>query len=534
MLMLGHYRNLWYNVQHVNIGRNFIEVITKAGRSSSKNNIRGVIIKTMFSGQNTAVCAQKGLDLLPHRSYHVDAPGIIGTERMRVLSNRTPYIEHVPAKPAPPKTVRVAAYARVSADKDAAFHSLEAQTEYYETYIAAHPDWELVDIYSDNGISGTIINRPEFQRLLMDCRAGKIDLVVTKSITRFARNTVVLLATIRELKSLGIDCYFEKENMHSISPDGELLLTLLAMYAEEEARSVSENQKWRIKKRFEKGEPWKGRMLGYRLGEGKLEIVPEEAEIVRQIFSDYLSGMSMLAITKRLNAQGIPSPLGGTWSRMSVRHILANEKYTGDMILQKTYCPDFRTKKKMINRGQVTKYLVTGSHEAIISKEDFETVQERLRQNSTTNHQAKSNEPRLFAGLIRCGYCGGSFAHRYNNSIYKRPVWVCRRNNEFTKAACPSQSIPETILIEKTREVLGLNASDALDRELLLSKIEKIVVPEHHKLVFYLKDGTTTVSVEWQYKSRSESWTPEMREAARQKALARNAERRKQNESKQQ
>ena len=154
-------------------------------------------------------------------------------------------IVEIPAKPKEEKLVRVAAYARVSADKDAAFHSLEAQTE----YISLHPNWTLVDIYSDNAISGTTINRPEFLRMLEDCRMRKVDLVITKSITRFARNTVILLETIRELKSLGIDCYFEKENMHSISPDGEL--TLLAMYAEEEARSASENQKWRIQKKFE-------------------------------------------------------------------------------------------------------------------------------------------------------------------------------------------------------------------------------------------------------------------------------------------
>ena len=160
-------------------------------------------------------------------------------------------IEEIPAKPKEQKTIRVAAYARVSSDKDAAFHSLEAQTEYYRDYVAAHPEWELVSIYSDNGISGTTINRPEFQRILQDCREGKIDLVITKSVTRFARNTVILLETIRELKKLGIDCYFEKEDMHSISPDGELLLTLLAMYAEEEARSASENQKWRIQKLYD-------------------------------------------------------------------------------------------------------------------------------------------------------------------------------------------------------------------------------------------------------------------------------------------
>ena len=160
-------------------------------------------------------------------------------------------IQRIPAMPKVPEVVRVAAYARVSADKDAAFHSLEAQTDYYQNYVETRPDWELVEIYSDNAISGTVVDRPEFQRMMEDARVGKIDRIVTKSITRFARNTVVLLESVRELKRLGVDVYFEKEDMHSISPDGELLLTLLAMYAEEEARSASENQKWRIKKKFE-------------------------------------------------------------------------------------------------------------------------------------------------------------------------------------------------------------------------------------------------------------------------------------------
>ncbi len=440
------------------------------------------------------------------------------------MADRVPYIEYVPAVPTPPKILRVAAYARVSADKDAAFHSLEAQTEYYEAYVRGHEDWQLAGIYSDDGISGTVITRPEFQRLLEDCRAGKIDLVVTKSITRFARNTVVLLETARELKSLGIDCYFEKENMHSISPDGELLLTFLAMYAEEEARSASENQKWRIRKRFEKGQPWVGRMLGYRLGDGKLEIVPEEAEIVRQIFAMYMSGMSMLAIAKQLNAEGVPGPASSLWNRITVMRILTNEKYAGDMVLQKTYRPDFRTKKHVTNHGQVRKYEVKGSHEAIITKEQFEAVQlERARRNA---HNARKNvpggsEPKyLFTGLISCGQCGGSYIHRSaGKGKYKHPIWTCQRYFDLGKATCSAKAIPEYILIEKTKEVLGLGAEDALGRELLLSKVKKIIVPEPHQLVFNMQDGTT-VTMPWQHRSRRESWTPEMREAARKKALA--------------
>ena len=202
--------------------------------------------------------------------------------------------------------------------------------------------------------------------MLEDCRSGKIDLVVTKSITRFARNTVILFETVRELKALDIDVFFEKENMHSISPDGELLLTLLAMYAEEEARSASENQKWRIRKKFKNGEPWVGDMLGYRLIDGKMVIVPEEAEIVKMIFNDYLSGMGVTAIAKKLNAIGIPAKFSEYWRPNVILKIIHNEKYKGDMLLQKTYRPDFRTKKGKGNHGEVPKYYVENSHKAIV------------------------------------------------------------------------------------------------------------------------------------------------------------------------
>lgn len=236
-------------------------------------------------------------------------------------------IEEIPAKPKEQKIIRVAAYARVSSDKDAAFHSLEAQTEYYCDYVAAHPEWELVSIYSDNGISGTTINRPEFQRMLQDCREGKIDLVVTKSVTRFARNTVILLETIRELKKLGVGCYFEKEDMHSISPDGELLLTLLAMYAEEEARSASENQKWRIQKLYDQGKPAGGHIFGYRLVEEKFEIVPEEAEVLKRfsasIFPVWATAgsperSSSWAFPPALAAHGLAHPYGIFWLMRSM------------------------------------------------------------------------------------------------------------------------------------------------------------------------------------------------------------------------
>ena len=179
--------------------------------------------------------------------------------------------------------------------------------------------------------------------MLQDCREGKIDLIITKSVTRFARNTIILLETIRELKKIGVECYFEKEDMHSISPDGELLLTLLAMYAEEEARSASENQKWRIQKLYDQGKPAGGHTFGYRLAGERFEVVPEEAEIVKEIFRLYLSGMGYSKIARTLIEQHIPAYFGGTWSVASVRNILLNEKYAGDLLLQKTFSEDFRT-----------------------------------------------------------------------------------------------------------------------------------------------------------------------------------------------
>ena len=425
-------------------------------------------------------------------------------------------IIEVPAEPKAPKVLRVAAYARVSADKNAAFHSLESQTDYYNNYIQAHPDWELTAIYSDNAVSGTKEDRPEFQRMLADCRARKIDLIVTKSITRFARNTVVLLEAIRELKKLDIDVYFEKEHMHSISAEGELLLTLLALYAEEEARSASENQKWRIKKKFEQGQTTQGKLLGYRLKNSVLTVVPEEAEIVKRIFRDYLSGKSLGGIAKSLNRDHISPVYSDVWNHSSIYTILTNEKYTGNMILQKTYVPDFRTKRQIVNNGQVPKYHVSHSHEAIISEEDFLLAQQKLQYNRE-NPIIPKGKPHLFSGLIKCGQCGSSYVRRNRGKgKYKRPVWICHRFSDMGKDVCASQAVPENILIEKTCELLNVSE---LTREVITEQIERIEVPEPNHMVYVLKDGTP-VDVLWRHHSRRESWTPEMKDAARQRAIA--------------
>ena len=428
-------------------------------------------------------------------------------------------ITEIPALPKEKECIRVAAYARVSSDKDAAFHSLEAQTDYYQQYITEHPGWVLAGIYSDNGISGATLNRPEFQRMLEDCRAGKIDMIITKSISRFARNTLILLESVRELKALGIDVYFEKEAMHSISPDGELLLTLLAMYAEEEARSASENQRWRIRKKFEQGQTTVGKMLGYRLKNGVLTIVPEEAEIVRFIFSEYLNGTGMASIAMKLNRAGVPSPSQGPWRRSFIYSVLSNEKHSGNMLLQKTYVPDFRSKVRMINRGERKKYFVEHSHEPIIDPETFQRVQAKLKETRDawkSRKKSESIEQHLFSGLLVCGICGHHYDFKRTNAKkYDKAVWICPLLFELGKKYCPSQRIPESILIEKAKEVLGV---EEITRQVLQERLRQIIVPEHNRLIFQLKDGEE-VDVRWQHPSRRLSWTPEMRQKARERAL---------------
>lgn len=361
--------------------------------------------------------------------------------------------------------------------------------------------------------------------MLADCRAGKIDMVITKSLTRFARNTVTLLATVRELKLLDIDVYFEKENIHTLSSDGELMLTLLASFAQEESHSASENQKWRIQKMFEEGHPNTGNMLGYRLIDGTLQIVPEEAEIVRMIFSDFLSGMGKNIIMKKLNRMKVPTMHGGLWRENTLFGILTNEKYTGDMLLQKTYRLDHISKKTVINRGERPMYYVENSHEAIIDKETFSCAQQELKRRAMRFPSKQKKVPYPFTGLIRCELCGGNFRRKIANagSKYEKPVWICPTFNNYGKDVCPAQQIPEAILVATTSEALG---TTDWNRETLLEQITEIRVPEHNRLIYVFCDGRTQ-EVTWQNPSRRESWTEEMRQKAREDAQKAKKRRRK-------
>jgi DNA invertase Pin-like site-specific DNA recombinase len=447
------------------------------------------------------------------------------TERSSLMKTVT----KIDAFPQIQRRKRVAAYARVSSGKDAMKHSLSAQVSYYSAYIQRHIEWEFAGIYADEAVTGTKDNRAEFQRMLSDCRTGKIDMIITKSVTRFARDLVTTIKTVRELKDLNIDAYFEKEKIHSLSGEGELLLSLLAIYAQEESRSASENMKWRIRKMFEEGRPNTGNMLGYRLVDGKLYIVPEEAEIVKQIFADYLDGMGFLAIAKKLNALGVPTFHGGAWMSNSVRYILKNERYTGDMILQKTYTKDHRSKKKCTNRGELPVYSIKNSHEPIIAHEMFDKAQnERKRRAGNCDSVKNRSFEYPFTNRIICEKCGRHYRRKHTapGTKYDKIAWVCGTFNTLGKDACDSQRIPEDILCTKIAEILGL---PAFDEAVFKQKIQQIRVPAPGKLLFLFHDGFR-IEAEWQNPSRRESWTEEMKQAARERQLKLLAERSEQNE----
>ncbi len=429
----------------------------------------------------------------------------------------------------PIRRKRVAAYARVSTGKDAMLHSLSAQISYYNNYIGNRGDWELAGIYADEGITGTKESRPEFQRMLSDCREGKVDMIITKSVTRLARNTVTVLKTARELKELGVDIYFEKENIHTMSADGELMLALLASFAQEESWSASENMKWRIRKKFEQGYLANACMLGYRLKDGVLQVVPEEASVVRQIFSDFLSGMGRNAIVKKLIRMNTPTRTGRPWNENTIYGVLRNEAYTGNLLLQKTYRSDHITKKRVKNRGELPMYYVENSHEAIIDMNTFERVQQEIKRRAKKFHKTvKPTELYVFTGIIRCGCCGGRFSRKIANAGFKwqKSVWRCHVFDSRGKNNCRSRQIPEKILIAKTMEVLG---AAELSRELVVANFTEIQMLEQNHILYIFKDGRTA-EVVWQHPPRSEGWTEEMRQRARERRL-KMEERRHQNDN---
>ncbi|MBQ4101023.1 MAG: recombinase family protein [Oscillospiraceae bacterium] len=268
-----------------------------------------------------------------------------------------------------PKPKRVAVYARISSDKDAMLHSLSAQISYYSQMIKNHSGWEYVGIYADEALTGTKDNRENFQRLLLDCKNNKVDMIITKSISRFARNTLTLLETVRELKSLGIDVYFEEQNIHTQSPDGELMLTILAGYAQEESLSASENQKWKIRQNFQNGKITNvRRFFGYKIVDGELVVDPITASVVKEIFKRAVDGESFGSIALNLNERGINGTNGGRWKTGHIADLLGNEKYKGSALLQKKYRNNHLEKREVRNRGELPMYYVKDSLRVLLTK----------------------------------------------------------------------------------------------------------------------------------------------------------------------
>lgn len=424
-------------------------------------------------------------------------------------------IIQIDALPQLKRKLRVAAYARVSSAKDAMLHSLSAQVSYYNKYISSHDDWEFVGIYADEGISGTKEDRDEFQRMINDCRLGKIDLILTKAISRFARNTMTMLETVRELKNLNVDVFFEEQNLHSISNDGEMVLTLLASVAQEEARSVSENQKWRIRKDFEKGLIWGGNnTYGYRIVNKKMVLVPEEAKLIKRIFQLYIGGLGFHKIRKLLNDEGIPAMHAKKWNKASIQQIIANINYTGDLLLQKTYHENYLTKKTKINKGELDQFLVENDHEAIISRDEYYAALE-IRRKRVEYFKLDNFKVRTYplTGFVRCGNCGKNYNHKKTRYTEK---WSCTTYQNFGKTECDAKSVPDAELTRITLEVLNIKE---LDSDLIEGKLEVIEVFKNNKLLYHLKDGST-VERTWNDISRRDSWTEEMKKEARRKSPA--------------
>lgn len=372
------------------------------------------------------------------------------------MSNTTPTVIFIPAKPevvrASKRQLRVAAYCRVSTDDEEQLTSYEAQKKYYTDKIMTNKEWTMAGIFADEGITGTSARkRPEFLRMIRQCKQGKIDIVLTKSISRFARNTVDCLNYVRALKELGIAVIFEKENMNTLEIDSEILITMLGAFAQSESESISANVRWGIRQAMKEGKAtiqYKY-LYGYRKGDdGKPEIIPDQAEVVRKIYDLFLSGTPVRGIHEYLNASSVPNINGEPkWARSAIDSILTNEKYCGDVLLQKTYIDDCINKKVKKNTGQLPMYLVQNHHEGIISRETFDAAQAELSRRNAGRSPSKKNAPTgrgrysskyALSDRLYCGECGTRYQRCTwrNRDGSKRIVWRCVSRVDYGSKYC--------------------------------------------------------------------------------------------------
>ena len=343
---------------------------------------------------------------------------------------------------------RVAGYARVSTDSDEQFTSYQAQIDYYTSYIKSRPDWEFVKVYTDEGISGTSTNRRVgFNTMITDALAGNIDLIVTKSVSRFARNTVDSLVTIRKLKEKNIECFFEKENIWTFDGKGELLITIMSSIAQEESRSISENVTWSKRRQAKEGKVSLNykHFLGYEKGpDGKLMVNEEQAEVVKLIYTLFLQGKSPNGISQILTERGTPSPAGkDKWSFSCVKSILQNEKYIGDALLQKSFTVDYLTHRIKKNEGEVPQYYVEENHEPIISKEVYQLAQIELERRKGLS--GCRNRKRIMSGRIQCAQCGSWFGRKiwHQGEPGEKVLWQCNGKYDKSHETCTSGNYSE-------------------------------------------------------------------------------------------
>lgn len=385
---------------------------------------------------------------------------------------------HIPTKK------RVAVYARVSVDSPELLQSLSNQVSHYNAYIQKNPIWEYAGVYADVGISGTSIkNRSEFQRLLTDCEKGHIDIILTKSISRFARNTVDLLKVIRRLKALGVSVQFERENLDTLSADGELMVAILASYAQEESLSISENVKWGIRKRFAQGQFLAYNMYGYQWVDDHFEIVEEEAQAVRFMYQSFANGMLLTEISEALANQGILNRKGLPFAKSSISRILDQEKYRGFSILQRTFTDNHITHTKQINRGQLPRFVVQGTHPVIIDEDLHQAVEaERVRRRE--KGVVRWRRGTCFTGIITCGHCGSTLTYTPGSSTgkltpFQQGSYRCSNKRANGPKACRAKNLAvyalRQICCAHIAPLAGASTDDAFDEEWITNVVDHII-----------------------------------------------------------
>ena len=443
------------------------------------------------------------------------------------MKDTTPTVIFIPPKPeavrVSKRQLRVAAYCRVSTDDEEQLTSYEAQKNYYTDKIMTNKEWTMAGIFADEGITGTSARkRPEFLRMIRQCKQGKIDIVLTKSISRFARNTVDCLNYVRALKELGIAVIFEKENMNTLEVDSEILITMLGAFAQSESESISANVRWGIRQAMKEGKvtiQYKY-LYGYRKGDdGKPAIIPDQAEVVRKIYDMFLSGTPVRGIQEYLNTSAVPNINGEPkWARSAVDSILTNEKYCGDVLLQKTYIDDCINKKVKKNTGQLPMYLVQNHHEGIISRETFDAAQAELARRSAGKSPSKKNAPTgrsrysskyALSDRLYCGECGTRYQRCTwrNRDGSKRIVWRCVSRVDYGNKYChdsptlDEEPLHRAILAAingavRDKDTIIYNLKNAMEKELAPVAGQQLSLSEIDNMLEQLNAEFSKVLVE--------------------------------------